>query len=90
MFYQFGGILQCFLSFFHLPRTCRFKTRPNPPSKIARNAGGGQTQKQARLPLFFFLIILIITILPFNGNSMTSGEGSCITHCYGMEDKEKR
>ena len=27
---------------------------------------------------------------PFNGNSMTSGEGSCITHCKGMEDKEKR
>ena len=23
------------------------------------------------------------------GNSMTSGEGSCITHCYGMEDREK-
>ena len=33
-------------------------------------------QKQARRPLFFF-IILIITILPFNGNSITSGEGSC-------------
>ena len=22
-----------------------------------------------------------LTILPFNGNSMTSGEGSCVTHC---------
>ena len=33
----------------------------------------------------FYFIILIIAMLPFNGNSMTSGEGSCITHCYGME-----
>ena len=38
-------------------------------------------QKQAP----FYFIILIITMLPFNGNSMTSGEGGCITHCYGME-----
>ena len=29
----------------------------------------------------FYFIILIITILPFNGNSMTSREGSCMTHC---------
>ena len=24
-------------------------------------------------------------MFPFNGNSMTSGEGGCIAHCYGME-----
>ena len=24
-------------------------------------------------------------MLPSNGNSMTSGEGGCITHCYGMD-----
>ena len=29
-----------FNAFLHLPHTCRFETRPNPPSKIARNAGG--------------------------------------------------
>ena len=29
----------------------------------------------------FYFMILITTMLPFNGNSMISGEGSCITHC---------
>ena len=26
-------------------------------------------------------------MLPFNGNSMNSGEGGCITHCCGMGDE---
>ena len=32
--------IEFFNAFFHLLRTCRFETRPNPHSKIARNAGG--------------------------------------------------
>ena len=72
------------MAFFYLPRTCRIETRPNSPSKIVRNVGGAHDlqalpQKQARLPLFFFLI-LIITILPFNGNSMTSAEKEAVSH----------
>ena len=64
----------------NFPRKCRFETRPNPPSKFARNAGGAHYLQLYWWPLFF-VIILIITVLPFNGNSMTSGEGSSITHC---------
>ena len=53
---------------------------------LSRNAGGAhylQLCRKNKHPFYF--VILIITMLPSNGNSMTSGEGACITHCYGMD-----
>ena len=56
--------------FFQLPHTCRFDSRPNPHSKIARNAGSALsaalTQKQlSTVVLIFYFMILIATILSF-------------------------
>ena len=71
-------------STFHVH--CRFETCPNPPSEsqemqVVRTI----CSSAAKTSTLFDFVILIITMLPFNGNSMTSGEGGCITHCYGMD-----
>ena len=60
--------------FFQPPHTCRFDSRPNPHSTIARNAAqvvrtalsAALTQKQlSAVALIFYFVILIATILSF-------------------------
>ena len=72
--------IEFFNAFFHLPRKVPLWNWPQSSIKIHKKCRWCALPAALQWPLFFF-IIFIITILPFNGNSMTSGEGSCITHC---------
>ena len=78
------------------PCTCRFKTRPSPRSKLVMNAGGVHFLQLYRKDKCGGPSILFYGFnnnnasfqrekkgknLQYFSNFMTSGEGSCITHC---------
>ena len=69
--------IEFFKAVFHLPRTCHFESRPSCKKCRWCALSAALPLKQARSPLFFF-IISIITKLLFNGNSVTSGKEAVI------------
>ena len=65
--------IEFFNAFFNLPRACRFDTRPNPPSKNPRNAGGAQylqlyCKNKLGDPFFFLHYSRLPITRTFKGN----------------------